>query len=110
VNALVVSRVILGAAELLAPGRLLRVVAGHDSDVQARQVVRVLGAREAVQATVIAVRPSRRILIGGATVDALHALSMVALGVSKTQRRREALTSAAVAGLFAIAEVVAAAD
>jgi hypothetical protein len=110
VNPLVITRGILGAAELLAPGLLLRVVAGHDTDVRARQVVRVLGAREAVQATVTAVRPSRTILVGGATVDALHALSMVALGVLNRQRRREGLTSAAVAGLFATAEVLAAAD
>lgn len=105
-NTLVIARSIVGAAELFAPDRLLRAVAGQDTDSRARQVTRVLGTREILQAAVTAVQPSRRVLVGGATVDALHAASMVGLGVLNVRRRREALTSAAVAGLFTMWQLV----
>lgn len=103
-NRLLVARTCLGLVEVLAPGVPGR-VGGFRVDGRARQVVRVLGVRDMLQAAVTASKPSRAVLVSGAAVDGLHALSMVGLGLVDRRRRRAAGVSAAVAGLLAVAQV-----
>lgn len=104
-NRLVAARVVLAGTELLAPDDVLRAIAGPGIHGSGRSVVRVLGARDLVQTAVTAVRPSRAVLVGGAVVDSLHAMSMIALAVMSRPSRRAASTSAVVAALMAVAQV-----
>ncbi|MGI8695726.1 MAG: hypothetical protein ACR2JQ_03620, partial [Mycobacteriales bacterium] len=60
-------------------------------------IVRVLGARQAVQGIAQIARPRRGVLLGGAVIDVVHAVSMVALAVLDPRHRRLASTSAAAA-------------
>jgi hypothetical protein len=62
VNAVGVARLGLGAAELVAPGRLASAALGHAPDRRERAVVRVLGARrlgQEVAASVFALAAAR---------------------------------------------------
>lgn len=86
-----------GMLLIAAPSETLRAVAGTAPHPVARQVARLLGARELAQAFLI--NNQRRAMIGSA-VDELHAASMVALAVSQPKWRRLALASAAIAGAF----------
>ena len=65
---------------------------------------RVLGARQLIEAGVLAWRPRRRVLLAGAAVDAAHSASMLALCALSPSRRRLAAANAAVAALLAAAE------
>jgi hypothetical protein len=105
VNRLVVARTVLAGVELLAPTHVLRAIAGDGINGSASRVVRVLGTRDLVQAAVTYVRPSRAVLVGGAVVDSLHAISMVALAVASPRNRRAGGTSAVVAALMAADQV-----
>lgn len=67
-----------------------------------RAIIRVLGAREAVQALVTSRHPKRRVLLVGAAVDATHGGSMILLAAREPRLRRLAAASAAAAGLFAL--------
>lgn len=92
-----------GLAELLAPdlleGRLLPA-----GDTHALTALRVLGARDLVQAAVGA-SSGRSLHRAGGVVDGLHALSMVALAALDRPRRPAAAVNAAIALAFAIGEV-----
>ena len=80
-----------------APGRL---PLGKRSRPLVKAIVRILGARQLTQATLIAARPSASRIIAGAAVDGLHAASMVLLARTGTRMSRPALASAAVAALL----------
>jgi hypothetical protein len=97
---------VLGATELLAPRALTRVVLGAPLDGGGLAAVRVLGARHLAQAAAGGADPGRTATRLGATVDALHAASMLALAAADRRWRRAALTSASVAGALAVAGVV----
>ncbi len=86
-----------GMLLIAAPSETLRAVAGTAPHPVARQVARLLGARELAQAFLI--KNQRRARIGSA-VDGLHAASMMALAVSQPKWRRLAFTSAAIASAF----------
>jgi hypothetical protein len=64
-------------------------------------LVRLLGGRTLAQHGLVLVRPSRGVVLGGAAVDALHALSMVGAAAVWPQYRRPALVSAGMAGASA---------
>jgi hypothetical protein len=66
-------------------------------------LARVLGTRELLQALITAWRPTRRTLRFGATVDALHAATMVAAASARVGPRRLSAASAGVAGAFSVA-------
>lgn len=68
-----------------------------------RSVLQLLAGRHVVQLVVTMARPSRRIVAAGATVDAMHSLSMVGLAAASPVHRRGALADAAVAGGLAAA-------
>jgi hypothetical protein len=71
---------------------------------------RVLGVRHLVEASVLALRPSHRVLLTGAAVDAIHAASMVGIALLSPTHRRPALLSATTAaGLAALGATLAAA-
>jgi hypothetical protein len=67
-------------------------------------VVRLLGARRAVQAGMELALPRRGVMLAGAAVDALHALSMLAAALHWPRYRRAALLSAGTAALAAAAQ------
>ena len=71
-------------------------------------LVRVLGARMAMQAGVQLARPTPAVVWSGVTVDAAHALSMVAVAARSRRYRRGALVSAAVAASSSLALALAA--
>ena len=86
-------------ALLLAGPLLLRTVTG-DRSAGESTAVRVLGARDVVQAGAQTVAPTLAPRVGVA-VDAVHALSMLALAVVVPRHRRAAACSALVAAGFA---------
>lgn len=92
-----------GLVLLLAPGWVVRHVAGRSPGAVSMTVVRVLGARDVSQALLGSVAPSADVLALGAEVDGMHALSMLVLAGLAPRWRRAALVSAAVAGSFAVA-------
>jgi hypothetical protein len=73
-----------------------------------RWVVRLLGARVVLQEAAVIAVPSRRLVLGGALVDGLHAASMVLAAVAWPQHRRAAAISAVTAAASAALEVATA--
>jgi hypothetical protein len=71
-------------------------------------VVRILGARQLIQALVTRLRPTATVLTLGAWVDGTHAASMVALAWGHPRWRRAALTDAVTAAALAAAGAAAA--
>jgi len=63
-------------------------------DGRVRAAATALGVRNLVSAAILASRPSRRVRLTLATVDALHAASMVALAAASPPYRRPASISA----------------
>lgn len=85
-----------GTALLVAPEQAAEMVLGGAA-APPTPVLRVLGARSAVQQAVLLLHPSRGLGRLGAGVDVLHALSMVGAAVVWPSYRRAALTSGGVA-------------
>ena len=96
-------RALLGSLYLVGPQWLPELLLGVRLDSRARFVVRVLGARQLLQAALGIAVPSRLTLRLGSAVDALHAGSMLALAAVDSRRRGAALGDAAVAGSLAAA-------
>lgn len=90
-----------GAVLLADPGLPLRLGGGADS-AGVRAAVRLLGARHVVETVVLARahddRPRRWIQ----AIDALHGASMLGLAAVSPRLRRDALLSAASAGLLVV--------
>ena len=99
------ARLALGAVALAGPGLAVRLTGSRDG-VGVRRTVRVLGARYVVQS--VAGRWLHRAWVpeADATVDAIHAVSMLGLAVLAPRHRRLALVSAALASTFAVADLV----
>ncbi len=91
-----------GAALLCAPGPLIRRVTGTRADRRSRVTARVLGGRHLVQAVSTARFSGPDALRIGASVDASHAASMLALAVGDRSRRRAALVDGTVATTLSI--------
>jgi hypothetical protein len=94
----------LGLLEVLAPGRAGRIM-GVRLDPPTRRVVRVLGARQLLQAIMSASEPTPAVLALGAEVDALHSASMAAVALASRRLRRAALAECLAAALFAASGV-----
>jgi hypothetical protein len=90
-----------GAALLFAPGPTIQLATGRRPDRRTGQVARLLGARHLAQAAATAALPYPGVFALGATVDAVHAASMVLLGAVSRQARRTALTDALPEAAFA---------
>jgi hypothetical protein len=107
-NVLAGVRAACGAVQFAAPAYSAEQVLGGPLDATAQRVVRVLGARQLAQAGLAVSFPAGPLPGLGVGVDAVHALSMVALAASRPRWRRPALISAATAAAFAAAGVLAA--
>jgi hypothetical protein len=92
-----VARIALGSACLAVPTQLLALVGGLDrDDTRTRAIVRVLGARLALQAGAdLWLGPRTRKFDVG--VDLVHAASMLPVAALWPAHRRTALVSAAIA-------------
>lgn len=85
------------------PDRPMAALTGLTPTEHDRQVLRVLGARQLVQAAVSLVHPSHRVLAAGSAVDALHAATCLGLAAVDGRWRRGALLGALDATAFAVA-------
>jgi hypothetical protein len=94
------ARLLLGTAALLQPRRVASWWGADPGDELAVGVARVLGVRHLTQALLLRVRPGRNADRVSASVDALHAASMVVLAAGSPSYRRPAATSACVALAF----------
>lgn len=91
-----------GTAMLARPEQVARWAAADGPRPDAR-VVRLLGGRMLAQHALVVLRPTRGVVLAGAAVDALHALSMLGAAALSSRYRRPALLSAATAGASALA-------
>ena len=98
--ALRVARLAVGAAELLAPDRVVSPVVRRKPDEEELVVCQILGARHVVQALFPRSAPAGRFGTGP-TLDVLHALSMIGLAVVSERHRRAAIANTAEAFAFA---------
>ena len=103
-NLLEIVRGAYGLCQLVAPRLLAGRVLGTSLTPDSVDVIRVLGARHLVQGLITLNAKSERVRHLGGTVDALHALSMISVGIFSPAHRRSALGNAAVASTFAILE------
>lgn len=102
--------VVLGAGGLtmlLAPSWVVRHVSPGRT-APSSWVIRVLGARSVVQHAAILVSPTRQAVQVGATLDGLHALSMVPAAALWPRFRRTAGVSAGYAVVSAVAQLAVA--
>lgn len=95
-----------GIGMAVAPAKLARSVAGAESAAPPG-LVRVLGARTALQGALIWSFASRRALRLGAAADALHCATMVVAAATSPANRRSAAVSAAFACTTAAVSLVA---
>lgn len=97
------ARAALGSAELVAPSLVARLLLWRKPATTEVVVARVLGVRHLVQAG-LTWKAGSGIHVLGADVDLLHCASMLLLAVVDAKHRRAALTTAAIAFLFAVCE------
>lgn len=90
-----------GGALMARPHAALRLLGQAPSEA-AVLVVRVLGARQLLQAAVTLAAPARGVVAGAALVDLAHASTAVAYAASGPGRRRPGASSAAFAVLTAV--------
>jgi hypothetical protein len=96
-------RLAYGAALLLAPQQAARLLSGRRLDGRAELTARVLGLRHLAQAVVLACDDRAEVRRLGATVDRVHAGSMLVLAAWVPGRERVALTDAVVEVLLGAA-------
>ncbi|MFJ8690702.1 hypothetical protein [Micromonospora wenchangensis] len=99
-RAALTGRVAWGGLLLFAPGILLRPVG--PTSTTALATLRVLGARHLTQTALTLRWPVPGVLVAGAAVDAVHALTALALAAADRRQRHAALADAAVATAWAV--------
>lgn len=97
-----------GAAQLLRPEEVARAVCAGRRQPPT-WVTQVLGARLVGQYVAVLVRPTRGMVLTGAAVDVLHALSMVPVAVWWPAYRRAAVVSGGTSAAAAVLGAAAAA-
>ena len=85
------TRTLVGAALLARPRPLLAALSGHSPDEHAIVFARVLGARHLSEAAVLWRWTTPAVVRTGAVVDAIHAVSALALVKTRHQPRLAAL-------------------
>jgi hypothetical protein len=95
------ARASYGAALLLAPEPVIRLATGRRPSPRTCQVARLLGVRHLAQAALTAAVPGPATFILGASVDTVHAASMLVLASVSPPARRPALTDLLPESLFA---------
>lgn len=105
------ARAAYGGLLLLAPRGVLSAVARSSLDTGTVVVARLLGARQVAQSALLYGRPERDAQLLGATVDAAHSASMLALSrlSGAPAHRRLARRDARAAGMLALTGMAAAA-
>jgi hypothetical protein len=98
-------RGVWGAALVATPRPILARLHHLPVDAVSVAVARVLGMRHLLQAAVTATSPGRELLTLGVLTDIAHALS-TGLLLGDRARRRGALTEGAIAGGFALVELL----
>jgi hypothetical protein len=96
VNRLALVRTAWGVGLVAAP-QLVLSLTGEDSTPSSRGVLRLLGARHAVQGTVLAARPDAAVVRLGALVDLAHASTAFGFAAVDRRWRRTALLSGVLA-------------
>lgn len=96
-------RMAWGTALLLAPRAPVGLVTDGQPDPATRVAARMLGGREVAQALALTRHRSRAWILASCAVDTTHAISMLLLGALRPDYRRLAITSALIAGSFALA-------
>ena len=107
VRALAAVEGIAGLALLARPDDVVRTLAPRSAQPP-RWVVRLLGARQLLQAGVIAAMPTCTVLAFSAATDGLHAASMVPAGLRRPALRRSAAVSGGAAAVFCALQLAAA--
>ena len=100
-------RVGYGAAQIIAPLWATGQRLDQPDDRPARVLVRLLGARQIVQAGLSWPAPSAPVTALGIVVDALHAATMAAMATIEPRWRRTAMLSALTAAAWAGSGLVA---
>ncbi len=98
-------RAAFGLTELLAPEKVAEHLLGHPADPHERVFIRILGGRHLVQALLLLAFRGRTAHRLGATVDFIHAATMVGVAATDPRRKVAASTNAAVAVVFAAGEL-----
>lgn len=100
-RSVIVVHVLAGAGWLAASSGL----AGNRVEPRVRRQRRLfaaaLGTRHLGEAALLACRPTRRAMLAGASIEALHALSMIALAARPAWRGLALFSAAGAAGLCA---------
>lgn len=106
-NWLAAGRAGFGVAALAAPDTLGGRLAGVRLTTQTRWAVRILGARQLLEAAVCAPVPTRCMVQLEAVVDGIHAVTMgVAAAVARRpSTRRAAAVNVVTAGVFLLADL-----
>jgi hypothetical protein len=97
-------RLVYGLLEFLAPRTVTGLLLGHPPDKKTRTVIRILGARHALQAALTFGRPATWHRVGGA-VDLIHAATAAAFAKNDPRRRIPASINVALALIFAAGEL-----
>jgi hypothetical protein len=101
-------RAAVGGARIAFPNTVLPGIADRPLDTPARGVIRVLGARQVLQALLTGRSANAAVLWLGVEADLAHATSMIVLAALSRRYRRDALSDAAIALAFAVAGISAA--
>ncbi len=96
-------RAAVGVARVAFPDTVVPGLADGSLSVPGRRVVRVLGARQIIQALLTGRAATPAVLWLGAEADVAHAASMIGLAIVERRYRRDALGDAAIAVAFAVA-------
>ncbi len=94
----------LGLITAVAPDQVTARL-GPGSPRPPRWIVRVLGARSVLQHALILTRPTRRAVQFGATLDGLHAASMLPAAAVWSRYARPASVSAGIAAVSALLQL-----
>jgi len=96
-------RAAAGLAELAGPDQApVARLWDRPVDDRVRRAARALATRNIVTSAILASTPSRRIRLAVATIDGVHAASMIAVALASESYRRPALVSAAMATTLAL--------
>ncbi|MCU1606191.1 MAG: hypothetical protein JWP46_2656 [Modestobacter sp.] len=96
-----------GVVQLARPGQLVRTLS-PDRPGPRLWVVRLLGARMLAQHALVITAPDRPVVALSATVDGIHAATMLLTAATMPAYRRASLVSAGVAGAASLAGMLAA--
>lgn len=88
-----------GGVLLVRPRPVLRALGGRAPDRASIIYARVLGVRHLAEALLILRHPTRKVVLAGVAVDAVHAISSVLLAERRHHRRLAAINAGVAAGM-----------